>query len=294
MKVKKGLKFKVKNKIYRINVSNTISFLVLIAFALFAALPLVYVVSTSLKPLDELFLFPPKFLVNNPTLKNFTDLFQALDGEAVPFPRYVFNSFLISLTVVCLTIIVSVLGAYGLVKHKVFGGKFIVSLIMAGLMFSAYVTRIPSFTIVSELGLVDTYGALIIPNIAVAYNIFLMKQFMEQIPDQLLEAARIDGAGEWKILTGIVVPMLKPVIATLFVLSFVANWNDYFSPMIYIQNESLKTLPVVLQNLSSNNSIARAGATAAATFVTIIPTILVYAFMQKHVVDSMAHSGIKE
>lgn len=294
MKVRKGLKLKFRNRIYRITVSNTVSFLVLIAFALFAALPLIYVVSTSLKPLDELFLFPPKFFVNNPTLKNFTDLFQALDGEAVPFARYVFNSFLISLTVVCFTIMISVLGAYGLVKHKVLGGNFIVSLIMAGLMFSTYVTRIPSFTIVSELGLVDTYGALIIPNIAVAYNIFLMKQFMEQIPDSLLEAARIDGAVEWKILISIVVPMLKPVIATLFVLSFVANWNDYFSPMIYIQNESFKTLPVVLQNLSSNNSIARAGATAAATFVTIVPTILVYAVMQKHVVDSMAHSGIKE
>ena len=292
--MKKGIKIKIKNNIYRINASNTAGFLFLMAFALFAALPLIYVISTSLKPLNELFLFPPRFFVEKPTLDNFTDLFQALDGESVPFSRYVFNSFFVSITVVCLTIMTSTLGAYGLVKHKVLGGKLIVSLIMAGLMFSTYVTRIPAFTIISKLGLVDSYGALIIPNIAVAYNIFLMKQFMEQIPDQLLEAARIDGAGEARILVSIVTPMLKPVVATLFVLSFVSNWNDYFSPMIYIQNESLKTLPVVLQNLSSNNSIARAGATAAATFVTIVPTIFVYALIQRHVVDSMAYSGIKE
>lgn len=292
--MKKGLRIKIGNHIYRLTGSKVFSFLVIVAFALFSALPLVYVVSTSLKPLDELFLFPPRFLVNRPTLDNFSDLFQALDGQSVPFLKYVFNSLFVSLTVVLCTIVVSVLGAYGLVKHKVLGGDLIVSLIMAGLMVSTYVTRIPSYTIVSKLGFVNTHAALIIPNIAVAYNIFLMRQFMQQIPDQLLESARIDGAGELKVLMHIVMPMLKPVVATLFVLSFVSNWNEYFSAMIYIQNESLKTLPVVMQNLSSNNSIARAGASAAATFVTIVPTIVVYAIMQSRVVDTMAYSGIKE
>lgn len=292
--MKKGLRIKIGNRIYRIGVSNTTSFLIVLAFALFSALPLVYVVSTSLKPLDELFLFPPRFLVNRPTLDNFSELFQALDGQSVPFVRYVFNSLFVSLTVVLCTIFVSILGAYGLVKHKVLGGKLIESLIMAGLMVSTYVTRIPAYTIVSKLGFVNTHAALIIPNIAIAYNIFLMKQFMQQIPNQLLEAARIDGAGEGKILLTVVLPMLKPVVATLFVLSFVANWNEYFSAMIYIQDESLKTLPIVMQNLSSSNSIARAGASAAATFVTIVPTIIVYAIMQSRVVDTMAYSGIKE
>lgn len=292
--MKKGLRIKIGNRIYRIGVSNTTSFLIVLAFALFSALPLVYVVSTSLKPLDELFLFPPRFLVNRPTLDNFSELFRALDGQSVPFVRYVFNSLFVSLTVVLCTIFVSILGAYGLVKHKVLGGKLIESLIMAGLMVSTYVTRIPAYTIVSKLGFVNTHAALIIPNIAIAYNIFLMKQFMQQIPNQLLEAARIDGAGEGKILLTVVLPMLKPVVATLFVLSFVANWNEYFSAMIYIQDESLKTLPIVMQNLSSSNSIARAGASAAATFVTIVPTIIVYAIMQSRVVDTMAYSGIKE
>ena len=292
--MKKGLRIKMGNHIYRITAAKTFSFALVVAFALFSALPLIYVVSTSLKPMDELFLFPPRFFVKSPTLDNFNDLFQALDGQTVPFVRYVFNSLFVSITVVCCTIFVSVLGAYGLVKHKVFGGKWIVSLIMAGLMFSPYVTRIPAYTIVSKLGFVNTYAALIIPNIAIAYNIFLMKQFMQQIPNQLLESARMDGAGEIKVLLHVVLPMLKPVVATLFVLSFVANWNEYFSAMIYIQNETLKTLPVVMQNLSSNNSIARAGASAAATFVTIVPTILVYAVMQSRVVDTMAYSGIKE
>lgn len=292
--MKKGFRVKVGNKIYRITCAKVVSFLIIAACASFSALPLIYVISTSLKPLNELFLFPPRFLVKQPTLTNFSDLFQALDGQSVPFAKYVFNSLFVSLTVCVCTIIVSVLGAYGLVKHKVLGGKLVVSLIMAGLMVSPYVTRIPAYMIVSKLRLVNTPAALIIPNIAVAYNIFLMKQFMEQIPNQLLEAARIDGAREGRVLLDVVIPMLKPVVATLFVLSFVSNWNEYFSAMIYIQDESLKTLPVVMQNLSSNNSIARAGASAAATFVTILPTILVYAIMQRYVVDTMAYSGIKE
>lgn len=292
--VVRGLRIKLFNRIYRITFGKVIGFTILVLFAAFAALPLIYVVSTSLKPLDELFLFPPRFLVQNPTLKNFKDLFDALDGLSVPFSRYIFNSLFVAIVVVIFTILISSMAAYGLTKHKVFGGKLLFTLVLSGLMVSPFVTRIPSFMIVNGLGMVDSYFALIIPNIAVAYNMFLVKQFTEQIPDAFLEAARIDGANEMKIFFTIVVPMLKPVIATLALLSFVSNWNDYFTPLIYIQNEALKTLPVVMQNLSSNNSIARAGATGAATFISIVPTILFYTIMQRNVVDSMAFSGIKE
>lgn len=266
----------------------------LVLFASFAALPLIYVVSTSLKPLDELFLFPPRFLVQNPTTKNFKDLFNALDGLSVPFTRYIFNSLFVAIIVVFFTILICSMAAYGLTKHKVFGGKLLFALVLSGLMVSPYVTRIPSFMIVNGLGMVDSHWALIIPNIAVAYNMFLVKQFTEQLPDSFLEAARIDGANEMRIFFTIVIPSLKPVIATLALLSFVSNWNDYFTPLIYIQDEALKTLPVVMQNLSSNNSIARAGATGAATLISILPTILFYTIMQRNVVDSMAFSGIKE
>lgn len=293
MSVQKGLKIKIKGKVTRVTVGNTLGFLILSLFAFFMALPLIYVVSTSLKPLNELFYFPPRFFVENPTLKNFKDLFIVLDGFDVPFSRYAFNSVLITVVVVLLIVVLTSMAAYGLVKHKVPFANFIFSLILMGLMFPTYVIQIPNYLIVNSFKMVDTYWALILPKIAVAYNLFLVRQFMQQLPDSFLEAARIDGASETKIFFKIVIPFLKPVMATLVVFSFVANWNDYFTPLIYIQDQALKTLPLAMQLISSGNSIARAGAAAAATFVTIVPTILIYVFMQKHVVDSMAYSGIK-
>ena len=288
MSVQKGLKIKIKGKVTRVTFGNTLGFLILTFFAFFMALPLIYVVSTSLKPLNELFYFPPRFFVENPTLKNFKDLFIVLDGFDVPFSRYAFNSVMITVVVVSLIVILTSMAAYGLVKHKVPFANFIFSLILMGLMFPTYVIQIPNYLIVNSFKMVDTYWALILPKIAVAYNLFLVRQFMQQLPDSFLEAARIDGASEGKIFFKIVVPFLKPVMATLVVFSFVANWNDYFTPLIYIQDQALKTLPLAMQLISSGNSIARAGAAAAATFVTIVPTILIYVFMQKHVVDSMA------
>ncbi|MBQ1211225.1 MAG: carbohydrate ABC transporter permease [Clostridia bacterium] len=294
MSVEKGLRIRLRNgKISRITVGKTIGFLLLTAVAVFMALPLVYVVTTALKPLNELFYFPPRFFVEQPTLKNFQDLFLALDGLDVPFSRSVFNSVFVTVVVVALVILFTCMAAYGLVKHKVPCANLIFSLILMGMMFSPYVIQIPNYLIVNSFGMVDSYWALIIPKIAVAYNLFLVRQFVQQIPDPFLEAARIDGAGELSIFFKIVVPSLKPVIATLAVFSFVSNWNDYFTPLIFIQDEALKTLPLAMQMISSGNSIARAGAASAATFVMVLPTVLIYVLMQKHVVDSMAHSGIK-
>lgn len=293
MSVEKGLKIKIGSSIGRISFGKSLGFLMLCLLAAFTALPLVYVVSTAFKPLNELFYFPPRFFVEQPTLKNFKDLFIVLDGLDVPFTRYVFNSVFVTVVVVVFIVILSTMAAYGLVKHKVPFGNFIFSLILMGLMFSPYVIQIPNYLIVNELGMVDSYWALIVPKIAVAYNLFLVRQFMQQLPDSFLEAARIDGAGELTIFFKIVFPFLKPVVATLVVFSFVSNWNDFFTPLIFTQDQALKTLPLAMQLISSGNSIARAGATGAATFITILPTILIYVFMQKNVVDSMAYSGIK-
>ncbi len=293
MSVEKGLKIKIGSSISRISFGKSFGFLMLCLLAAFTALPLIYVVSTAFKPLNELFYFPPRFFVEQPTFKNFKDLFIVLDGLDVPFTRYVFNSVFVTIVVVLFIVIFSTMAAYGLVKHKVPFGNFIFDLILMGLMFSPYVIQIPNYLIVNGLGMVDSYWALIIPKIAVAYNLFLVRQFMQQLPDSYLEAARIDGASEISIFFKIVIPFLKPVIATLIVFSFVSNWNDFFTPLIFTQNQALKTLPLAMQLISSGNSIARAGATGAATFITILPTILIYVFMQKNVVDSMAYSGIK-
>jgi ABC-type glycerol-3-phosphate transport system permease component len=262
----------------------------------FTALPLVYMVSTAFKPLDELFLFPPRFLVRRPTLQNFSDLVLSLSSSTVPFTRYLFNSlFVTTITVFC-TVVVCSMGAYGLVKHNPPGSKVLFSLIIMALMFSHHVTRIPSYMVINKLGMINTYWAMIIPSIAVAYNFFLMKQFIEQFPNELLESARIDGANEWMTFWKIVMPSLTPAWSTLVVFSFVSNWNDYFSPLIYLTSQAMKTMPLALHTIAGGPaviSIGRAGAVAASTFLMTIPTIIIFIIMQARVMETMTYSGIK-
>ena len=274
-------------------VARILLYLAVLVMLAFTALPLVYVVFTAFKPLDELLRFPPTFFVSRPTLTNFSDLVTTLGSSDVPFLRYIFNSLLTSAVTVFLSVVICCMGAYGLVKHKVLFGNFFFLIIVSALMFSGHVTQISNFMIVNSLGLVDSHWALIIPKIAVAFNFFMVKQFVEQMPDAYLEAARIDGAGEIGIFPKLVMPYLRPAVATLTVFSFVNNWNDYFSPLIFITKEQLKTLPLALQSIGEGGNVARAGAMAAATFLMTLPTVLVFTFMQGKVIQTMAHSGIK-
>lgn len=260
----------------------------------FTSLPLIYVISSSLKPLDELFLYPPRFFVRKPTLRNFSELLTSLDSSVVPFSRYLFNSVFTTVVTVFGTVIICSMGAFGLVKYKLPGRKVIFNIIVAALMFSPQVTQIPNYIIVSKLGLIDTYAALIVPRLAVAYNFFLMKQFMEQIQDVYIDAARIDGVSELSLFWKIVMPMAKPAWATLIVFAFVANWNDYFSALVFITSQAMKTMPLALQTIAGGpGQVARTGAVQAAALLTISPSIIIYLFMQSKVMKTMAHSGIK-
>ena len=280
-----------KGQWIHITFGKTLLYLVMLALVAFTALPLVYVVVTAFKPLDELYIYPPRFTVKHPTTQNFSDLVVSLGSSTVPFTRYIFNSILVTIIVVTLTVIVCSLAAYALVKFKPKGGKMLFDLILIALMFSPHVTKIPSYLIINGLHLVNTYWALILPGIAVAYNCFLMRQFIQQYPDELIEAARIDGAGEFKIFIKMVMPALAPAWSTLVVFSFVSNWNDYFSPLIYITSQAMKTLPLALKTIGTG--IARAGATNAASLLTAAPTIIIFTFMQRHVMETMTYSGIK-
>ncbi len=280
-----------KGQWIHITFGKTLLYLVMLALVAFTALPLVYVVVTAFKPLDELYIYPPRFTVKHPTTQNFSDLVVSLGSSTVPFTRYIFNSIIVTIIVVTLTVIVCSLAAYALVKFKPKGGKMLFDLILIALMFSPHVTKIPSYLIINGLHLVNTYWALILPGIAVAYNCFLMRQFIQQYPDELIEAARIDGAGEFKIFIKMVMPALAPAWSTLVVFSFVSNWNDYFSPLIYITSQAMKTLPLALKTIGTG--IARAGATNAASLLTAAPTIIIFTFMQRHVMETMTYSGIK-
>ncbi|HOJ11418.1 MAG TPA: carbohydrate ABC transporter permease [Clostridiales bacterium] len=291
--VKSGVRIKVSKFRVRLSFGSILLNIFMILLAAFTAIPLVYMISTAFKPLDELFIYPPRYFVRRPTLSNFTDLLISLGSSVVPFSRYIFNSLFTATVTVAGTVVVSGMGAYALSKHKLPGAGFIFSVIIAALMFSSHVTQIPSYIVVDKLGLLNSYWALIIPKLAVAYNFFLMKQFLDQFPNELLEASRIDGAKEHTIFWKIVMPSLRPAWSTLVVFSFVANWNDYFSPLVFISSQAMKTLPLALQTIGAAGNIARAGAMNAATLLMTLPTLIIFLVMQAMVMETMAHSGIK-
>ena len=278
----------------KLTFSRFMLYLLLTLLVVIAGLPLFAMVCRSLMPLDELYIYPPRLIVRKPTLRNFSDLLTSLSSSTVPFTRYIFNSLFTTVVTVLASVMICSMGAYGLVKHHPAGSGVIFAVVVAALSFSTHVTQIPNYLVVNGLGLVNTYWALIIPKIAVAYNFFLVKQFCEQLPDSILEAARIDGAREFRVFWVIAMPLLKPAWTTLAVFSFVNNWNDYFSPLIFISSNALKTLPLALQTLSGGAGVvARAGTVGAATFLTTVPSILVFAVMRGKVMETMSFSGIK-
>lgn len=290
------LVMQLRRKIKKITFEDVVLNSITIILMLFSILPLIYLVSSAFKPLDEILRFPPRFFVRKPTFENFSALLISLGSSTVPFLRYVFNSIYTTVITVAATVLISILGAYGIVVHAPKGSSVLIQIVIGALMFSPYVTQIPNYLVVTGLGLFDTYGALIIPKIAVAYNFFLMERFMRGVPRTLIESARIDGAGELRVCFGIVSPLLKPAIATLVVLSFISSWNDGFSPLVYIVSQAMKTLPVAMSTIAGGvgvSDLGRVGATMAAALLTTMPTIIVFTAMQGKVMKTMAHSGIK-
>lgn len=270
---------------------DALSILLLVAMGAFMALPLVLAISNSLKPLEELFIFPPRFFVRNPTLNNFHDVFVLMSQSWVPFTRYIFNTVFITLVGTFGHLAVASLCAYALAKHNFPGQKAVFWVIVTALMFSTQVTAIPNYLIMSKIGWLDTYLSLIIPAIAKPLGLFLMKQFMEQIPSTLLEAARIDGASEWTNFWKIAMPQVKPAWLTLIIFCFQDLWNLQGSNYIY--SEQLKTLPYALSQISAAG-IARSGATAAVAVIMMIVPITIFMISQSSIVETMASSGIKE
>ncbi len=290
--VRKGLHIRFRKKVVQISASRIMVYLFIIALVCFTALPLVYVITTAFKPIDELLKFPPQFFFKHPTMQNFKDLVLAVGSASVPFLRNIANSVLVASLTVVMTVFISSLGAYSLAKMDLPFKKFIFSVIVAALMFPGEVTTIPNYLIVKGLGLINTYWALILPKLGGAFNFFLMKQFCDQIPTPLLEAARIDGANEFRIFTKIVFPFLAPAWATMIVFCFVNVWNDSSGPIIYITNEAMRTLPVAISSIAGGG-LARSGAMAAGTLIMTAPTIIIYTAMQSRVIETMAHTGIK-
>lgn len=271
---------------------NVIIMLFLTVFAFLMMVPMIYTVCTAFKPSDELFKFPPSIFVTNPTIMNFYSLSSLLKESWVPFSRYIFNSVFISGVGTVGNVILSSLAAYRIAKFDFPGKKVYFQIVTMSLMFSAAVTAIPNFIIMTRLHMVDTYWAIIIPACGSSLGLFLMKQFMEQmVPDALIEAAQIDGASEWCIFSKIVMPVVKPAWLTLIIFSFKDIWNNNGANLIF--SENIKPLPSALSNIVAGG-VARAGASAAVALILLIPPVLVFIFSQSNVLETMSTSGMKD
>ncbi len=289
--IKTQFKERKRVRLARSTWGNIFVFAFLIFIGVFMAFPLFYAIVQSFKPINEIFIYPPRFFVKQPTLSNYTLAFQLAQNLNIPFSRYAFNSLFISIVGTTVYILVASLAAYPLAKAK-FPGLFIISqLVIWTLLFRTEVTVIPQYIVIAKLGLINSYGAILLPALAGTFGVFLMKQFMVvAIPDSILEAARIDGASEYRIFWKICMPCVKPAWLTLIIFTFQSMWNATGSQYIY--NESLKMLPTVLTQISAGG-IARAGAGSAVVVMLMIPPIIVFLISQSSVMETMAQSGIK-
>lgn len=272
-------------------VGDVVIYFLLFLIALAMVFPLVFAVSSALKPLDELFLFPPKVFAQNPTMDNFQDLFVTMGKSWVTFSRYIFNTVFITVVGTAGHLIIASMGAFVLAKYEFPGSKLFFSIVVTALMFNGYVTAIPNYLIISKLGWIDTYWAIIVPAFAAPMGLFLMKQFMEGLPMSLVEAAMIDGASRWKIFIQIIMPNVKPAWLTLIIFSVQNLWNNKAATFIY--SEEKKTLVYALQQIQSGG-IARTGQAAAVTVVVMVVPILIFVLSESQVLETMASSGLKD
>ena len=265
---------------------------ILVLLGAFMFIPMYYVVIQSFKPLDELWMFPPRFYVSSPTLGNYGDLFLLMNNSWVPFSRYIFNTVFTSVVGTFGNLFLSSLAAYAMAKIKFPGGSFMFGAVRTSLMFNSTVTAITSFIIMSLFGWIDTYWAIIVPAWATALGLYLMKQFMEtNVHDTVLESARLDGAGELKTFWVIAMPMVKPAWLTLIIYAFQGLWNQGAS--IYIHSEQFKSFNYAIGQITAGG-VKRQGASAAATVVMMLVPIMVFVVSQSNIIETMGSSGMKD
>jgi len=257
-------------------------------------LPLVYIFNTAFKPLDELFFYPPRFFVRRFTFANFTRLFEVTGSSGIPMSRYLFNSIVVTLLVLFFSVLISTLAGYALSKLNFKGKKAMNEINTLALMFVGIAVMIPRYLIIEKLGLIDNFFIHVLPYLAVPVGLFLIKQFIDQIPNELIDASRVDGATEFQIYYKIILPLIKPAIATIVILSFQTVWNSADTSTTYINNDALKTFAFYMNTLTANtNGVAGQGMAAAASLIMFLPNLIIFILMQSKVMDTMAHSGIK-
>lgn len=266
-------------------------FILLTVLGLFMAAPIYLMLLMSVKPAEELFVFPPRFYVLRPTLENFTDMFAKIRQNRVPFSRYIFNSAFVTASVTFLQCAFVSMAAFVLAKFRFPGSRLINSVIVVALLYQSNVIYIMQYIVMAKLDMINSPAALIFPAVASPMGLFLMRQAISQVPDAMIEAAKIDGAGLFRICWQIVIPNMKPAFMTLMIFAFQASWNIRSGSLIF--DEQYKTLPTVVEQAASSGMATAGIAMAAAVFV-LVPPVIVFILAQRQVIETMAHSGIKE
>lgn len=276
------------------NKSQLPFFFVLIPFSILMLLPIIFIFNQAFKPQSELFAFPPRFFVRQPTFNNFIELLRLMNASGVPFSRYLLNSLFITVTGVVLAILFTSLSAYSLSKMKFKGKKLLFEINTLALMFVPVAVSIPRYIIIAKSGMIDTYFAHILPIITLPVAMFLVKQFIDQIPGDYIQAAKMDGATELQIFFQIVMPLIRPALATVGILAFQIVWNDTSTSTLFINSEVKRTLAFFLTTLTTqSNAVAGQGMAAAASLILFLPNLILFVIMQSRVMSTMAYSGIK-
>jgi len=269
-------------------------YIILIPLLVLMASPIVFILNHAFKPLDELYAYPPRFFATRLTLDNFRQLIAATEQTGIPFGRYLFNSILSASTVIILSLFLASLAAYAFSFLDFKLKKWIFAANQVAIMFVAVAVAVPRYIMMNTLGVTNSFLAHIVPLIAMPVGVFLVKQFIDQIPNELIEAAKIDGASPFMIYLKIVVPLIKPAIATIAILSFQAVWNNADISATYINSDALKTFAYYMATLSSStNIVAGAGMSAVASLIMFLPNLIIFIFLQSKVMNTMVHSGIK-
>ena len=277
-------------RVSRSAAGNVTVIIFLLIFGVFMILPLYYMVVSALKPTSELFYFPPKFYVIKPTLRNFLTLIKFQAQSDVPFERYLFNSVFVTVVSTVGYVLLASMAAYALSKHKFPLKNAITKSVVFAILFRPEVTSVPLYILMVKAHIIDNYWALILPAMSGSFGVFLLQQFLDNVPNEMIEAARIDGASEFVIYRKLIMPMLKPAWMTVVIFTFISIWNTTAAQFIY--SEDMKMLPAMLSSLSTAG-ITRAGVAAAVGVLMMFPSVVIFLLSQNSIVETMAHSGLK-
>nr|WP_224726137.1 carbohydrate ABC transporter permease [Paenibacillus vietnamensis] len=252
------------------------------------AMPFVWMLSTSLKTLPETMIFPPQWIPGNFVWQNYADAW-----NTGPFLNYFVNSVVIAVGILVLQMLTIIPASYAFARYTFKGSGFLFGIVMVTLMIPAQLIFLPVYLELSTLKLLNTHLGLILPFASSAFGIFLLRQAFMQIPEELLEAARLDQAAEWKIILQIMVPMVKPVLVTFALFSFIAHWNDYFWPLVMTTNETARTLPLGIAKIREVEGVATWNVLMAGNLILVAPILVVFFLSQRQIIKAFVYNGVK-